>query len=112
MTIGIVGYGSFGAFLELLTKRFLPDAQIKIHSSHFAPDNQKFFSLEDVAKCDALLLAVPIHAYEETLQKLNAHLGERTVVVDVATVKVYTVGLLQKILAGKKFLATHPMFGP
>jgi len=112
MTIGIVGYGNFGAFLEVLAKRFLPEAQIKIQSSRYKPDNVKFFSLEEVATCDAVILATAISAYEETLQKLAPLLGKNTLLIDVATVKVHTVNLLKKYAGMAKYIATHPMFGP
>src|SRR5882724_5779753 len=112
MTVGIIGYGSFGAFLEILTKRFLPDAQIKIHSSRFALGDAKFFSLEEVARCNVVVLAVPIAAYEQTLQKLVPLLGVGSAIVDVATVKVHTVNLLKKYAGDKKYIATHPVFGP
>ena len=112
MTVGIVGYGSFGAFLETLAKRFVPDVEIRIYSSRFEPDGVKFFSLEDVARCDAVVLAVPIAAYEETLQKIAPLLGSTSAVVDVATVKMHTVNLLKKYLGDRPYMATHPMFGP
>ena len=110
--IGIIGYGSFGAFLETLIKRFAPKVKIKIHSSRFAPDGSKFFSLGEAAACDAVILAVPIAAYEKTLAKIAPLLGAKTAVVDVATVKMHTVALLKKYLPGRQWLATHPMFGP
>lgn len=112
MIIGIVGYGSFGVFLEMLITRFAPHAQIKIYSSRFTPDGKKFFSLEETAQCDAVLLAVPIHAYEKTLETLVPLLGEKSLLVDVATVKIHTVKLLNRLAGGKRYVATHPMFGP
>ena len=111
-SIGIIGHGSFGAFLEVLIKRFVPDAQIKIHSSRFAPDSTKFFSLEEVGKCDAVILAVPIAAFEETLKKILPHLGTQTIIVDVSTVKVHTVEILKRLAGDRRWIATHPMFGP
>ncbi len=111
-TVGIVGYGSFGGFLEKLIRRFAPAVSIKINSSRFKPDGAKFFSLEEVAQCDAVILAVPIAVFEETVQKLLPHLGAHTTIIDVATVKMHTVEILKRVAAGKKYIATHPMFGP
>src|ERR1700741_4718697 len=101
-SVGIVGYGSFGAFVEVLARRFLPEVRIKISSSRFEPDGRKFFPLADVAQCDAVVLAVPIRTYEEVLKKLIPQLGPYSVLIDVATVKAYTVGLLEKYAKGKK----------
>src|ERR1043166_1886291 len=111
-TVGIVGYGSFGALLETLVKRFAPSVEVKIHSSRFAPDGKQFFALGELAKCDVLLLAVPIHAFEETLTKVLPLMGDKTVIVDVATVKVHTTEILKRLAGDKKYIATHPMWGP
>jgi prephenate dehydrogenase len=111
-SVGIVGYGSFGVFVEVLVRRFLPETCIKISSSRFEPDGEKFFSLAEVAQCDAVILAVPIRTYEEVLKAVVPQLGPDSVIIDVATVKTYTMGLLEKYAKGKKFIATHPMFGP
>lgn len=110
LSIGLVGYGHFGAFLHALAQRFLPEATLKIHSGRRQPDGLLFFSLEEVAACDAVVLCVPISAYRATLERLAPHLGDRSVVVDVATVKKYTQDLLEE--SSRPFLATHPMFGP
>lgn len=110
--VGIVGYGSFGKLLETLVTRFAPQVTIKIHSSRFPADGKKFFELADVAQCDAVVLAVPIAAFEETLAKVVTLLGPKTVIVDIATVKVHTLQALKKLAGGKKYIATHPMWGP
>ena len=110
LSIGLVGYGHFGAFLHALAQRFLPEATLKIHSGRRQPDGLLFFSLEEVAACNAVVLCVPISAYPATLERLAPHLGDRSVVVDVATVKKFTQELLED--SGRPFLATHPMFGP
>ncbi len=111
-TVGIVGYGSFGAFLEVLIKRFAPQVSIKVYSSRFKPDDLKFFTLEEVAACDAVTLSVPIAVFEDTLVKVLPHMKKSGVIVDVATVKMHTVALLKKYAPYQPYLATHPMFGP
>src|SRR6185295_16965138 len=35
-----------------------------------------------------------------------------TIIVDVATVKVHTVSLLKKLAKGRRYVATHPVWGP
>ncbi len=111
-SVGIVGYGAFGALIHELLKRFAPKAQVKVFSSRFVPDGKVFFELAEVAACDAVVLSVPISAFEGTLKKMQSLLGPQTVVVDVATVKGHTVKLLKKHLKGGRFIATHPMWGP
>ncbi|GAB4360091.1 MAG: prephenate dehydrogenase [Kiloniellaceae bacterium] len=112
LSLGLIGYGHFGAFLHRLAQRYLPDAAVRIHSGRHQPDGRLFFPLEAVAACDAAVLAVPISAYQATLERLAPLLGAETVVVDVATVKQHTMGLLQALRPARPFLAMHPMFGP
>lgn len=112
LSLGLVGYGHFGAFLHVLAQRYLPGAALKIHSGRRKPDGVLFFSLEEVAACHAVVLAVPISAYPATLARLGEHLRADSVVVDVATVKKYTMDLLQAARPARRFVAMHPMFGP
>ena len=111
-SVGIVGYGSFGVLLELLIRRFAPTSDIRITSSRFEPDGKKFFSLEDTASCDAVILAVPIHTFEESIKKILPVMRSDTVIVDVATVKMHTLEILRRLAGNRPYLATHPMFGP
>jgi prephenate dehydrogenase len=39
-------------------------------------------------------------------------MGADTIIVDVATVKVYTTEILKRLAGDKKYIAMHPMFGP
>ena len=111
-TVGIVGHGAFGALAHTLLKRFAPEVQVKIHTRAKKGDGISFFSLSETAKCDALILAVPIHAFEEVLKKVIPLAREDTILVDVATVKVKTIGLLKKFARNRRWLATHPVWGP
>ena len=112
LSIGIIGYGHFGAFLHTLAQRYLPDAVLKIHSGRRKPDGVLFFPFEEVAACDAVVLTVPISAYAATLAKIGPHMTPDGIVVDVATVKKYTMDLLQGARPARPFIAMHPMFGP
>lgn len=112
MKIGIVGYGKFGALMHELIKRFIPAAEVRVFSSRSQPDQRLFFSLEDVAQSDVVLLTVPIHAFEENLQKILPLMGQHTILVDVATVKKYTVEILNRLAPDRAWIATHPMWGP
>ena len=112
LTIGLIGYGHFGAFLHDLAQRYLPDATLKIHSGRREPDGVQFFPLEEVAACDAVVLSVPISAYAATLAKIDPHMRSDGVVIDIATVKKYTMDLLQTARPARPFVAMHPMFGP
>ena len=112
LSLGLIGYGHFGAFLHALAQRYLPEVPLKIHSGRRTPDGVLFFPLEEVAACRAVVLAVPISAYAATLDRIVPHLRDDSVLVDVATVKQYTMGQLEALQPARRFLATHPMFGP
>src|SRR3989338_3826764 len=111
-TVGIVGYGAFGALARALLRRFAPEVGVKIFAPEKKADGQTFFTLADVAKSDALILAVPIHAFEEVLKKVLPLARKDTIIVDVATVKVHTAALLKKLAEGRSYISTHPVWGP
>jgi len=111
-TVGIVGYGAFGALLHTLLGRFASDVVVRIHSRDKKPDGKTFYSLAETAKSDALVLAVPISEFEEVLKKVLPLIRTDTVLVDVATVKVHTLNLLKKLAKGRRYISTHPVWGP
>lgn len=110
-SVGIIGFGDFGQFLFQLIKDRYPNLIVKISSSSKEPDGHHFFSLGEVCTTDILLLCVPISAFEATIRKVLPLLGATTIVCDVATVKKYTISILQKNKV-PRYVATHPMFGP
>lgn len=111
-TVGIVGHGAFGTFVAVLLKRFAPQISVRFYSHTHQPDGETFFPLEDVAQSDVIILAVPIHVLEEMIKKIVPLMSKETIMVDVSTVKKYPVSLLKKYAKGRKYIATHPMFGP
>lgn len=111
-TIGIIGNGHFGQFLVTLLTRFMPDVSVRVHSKRSKPDGVRYFSLADTAEADVVILCGTIASYEEQLLSIKPYLRSETVVVDVATVKVYTEKLCQTILGNQPYVCLHPMFGP
>lgn len=112
MTIGIVGYGHFGTFLHTLITRFAPEVMVKIYAPERVIDNTLFFSLAEVARCDIIVLCVPISTFEQVVTGLVSLLGNGSIVVDISTVKMHTTQILRTHLAGRLYVAAHPMFGP
>lgn len=111
-SIGIIGYGAFGKFIHELLGRFAPSVEVRVYSSRQAPDARTFFTLEDACVADIVILAVPIHAFEETLMRTLPLIPATSLIVDVATVKLHTARLLAELAPGRRYAATHPMFGP
>lgn len=111
-SVGIIGYGAFGKFVHVLLKRFAPEISVRVHSNSHAADGETFFALDQVCASDAVVFSVPIHAFEETLSRALPLIPQDSVIVDVATVKVHTTNILKEIAKGRRYIATHPMFGP
>lgn len=111
-SLGIIGYGSFGKLVAILAARFLPQVSVRVYSTQCEPDGVAFFPMRDAAACDAVIFAVPIHAFESALHHALPYIRPEAVIIDVATVKTYTVDILRRIAVGKRWIATHPMFGP
>lgn len=111
-TIGIIGYGAFGALVHKLIERFAPDVQVRVHSEHHPADGKTFFSLEEAAATDAVVFAVPIAAFEDVLKKTLPLMPEDSIIIDVATVKVHPVEVLKRLAGARRWIATHPMWGP
>ena len=111
-SVGIIGYGAFGKLLYTLVERFAPSVQIRVFSPREKPDGTKFFTLAETAQADAVVLAVPIHAFEDVLKEVLPQMRKDAVVVDIATIKVHTAGILKRLAGNQPYIATHPMWGP
>lgn len=111
-TVGIIGYGNFGQFLHELGVRFFPGVQFRIHSRRSEPDGKEFFDLKTTAQSDVVILCDSIREYKERLLAVLEHALPETILVDVATVKKHTTELFYAHCEGRRFISTHPMFGP
>src|SRR3989304_4444894 len=107
-SVGIIGYGAFGKLLYTLVERFAPSVQIRVFSPREKPDGTKFFTLAETAQADAVVLAVPIHAFEDVLKEVLPQIRKDTVVVYIATIKVHTAGILKRVAGNQPYIATHP----
>jgi prephenate dehydrogenase len=57
-------------------------------------------------------LAVPIRYFEQVVIECKEYFWPTTLVVDVCTIKVFSVTCLEKHLPNQPYICTHPMFGP
>ena len=111
-SVGIIGHGHFGQFIEVLAERFFPGVERWVHSRRHKPDGTRFFSLAEASRCDVVILCGAIREYESQLLAVLEHAPPETILVDVATVKKHTSELCQRHCEGRHFISTHPMFGP
>ncbi|WIA37654.1 hypothetical protein OEZ86_014553 [Tetradesmus obliquus] len=120
LTIGIVGFGTFGQFLA---KRFvqaghrvLATSRTPYFSEAAAIGAEYFEDADDFCEehPDVVILASSILSTEPVLRHLPlTRLKRSTLIVDVLSVKVFPKQLLLSRLPPElDILCTHPMFGP
>ncbi|MBU6235768.1 MAG: prephenate dehydrogenase [Alphaproteobacteria bacterium] len=116
ITVGIIGVGAFGT---LMAKHLAPHAALVLHDaakdvSGYAADlGARAGTLADAAACEIVIFAVPVQKLEAVLHAVAPMLKPKTLCIDVASVKVKAVALMEKILpAHVDIVATHPIFGP
>lgn len=103
-TVGIIGTGSFGQYLA---KWLQPHATVSL-VGRSSSDTEYAAAL----KSDSVILAVPLKAYPEVLEKLTGRLDKETMLVDVCSTKEQPLKLINQALPGQPVLALHPLFGP
>lgn len=111
--VAILGFGRFGQALSGLLLEaghhvgvFDPRADVPAALRADSPEAL-------VASAEEVILAIPAAVIAETVGALRPHLGERHLVVDVASVKHGSVRDLTSTLGRDiAWVATHPLFGP
>ncbi|TAE21121.1 MAG: prephenate dehydrogenase/arogenate dehydrogenase family protein [Candidatus Kapaibacterium sp.] len=114
-SIGIVGFGRFGA---LLGRSLREDFQVCAYDSMLTPEKITSKGIEaaplhEVAQMDCIILCVPIVNFETTVKRLEPLISSETAVLDVCSVKKMPSDVMHEHLSKKAvILPTHPMFGP
>lgn len=109
-TVGIIGFNGFGEFLAGKLDPF-----VKVCASSRNPGvvpTKWRASFDRAVACDYLILSIPLSAYESVLLEVAKQITSSTVIIDVCSVKVRPVELLDRHLPGQKRVITHPLFGP
>ena len=105
--VGIIGYGRFGVVLaDLLSKKY----KVLVTDSNPTKNNEvEFSSLEDILECFLVFIAVPIHLFEAVIQEISKYNLYNTTIVDVCSVKLYRVSIMEKYLPKHVgIIASHP----
>lgn len=109
-SIGIIGFGSFGAFLA---EKLDPYVRVRVSSRRPEVVPEKWRSdLRGAASCDYVIPSIPLQTYETVLAELRPLLSLHTTIVDVCSVKVLPTEIVRRTLPGARYVATHPLFGP
>jgi len=109
---GIIGYGRFGSVLaDLLSKKY----EVRVYDIEEVANDEgiEVCRLEEVLECILVFIAVPIRAFEGVVKEIATHQLYNTTIIDVCSVKVYPVEIMEKNLQDHVgIIASHPHFGP
>jgi arogenate dehydrogenase (NADP+) len=119
LSIGIIGFGTFGQFLAhkfkqnhkvLTTSRTDYSEKCKTLGIEYYRDYRSFFS----QKIDVLVISVSIISFDKVLKGIVKYLKDKNIlVVDVLSVKMYPRNLMLDFIPEScDIIAAHPMFGP
>lgn len=110
--VSIIGFGRFGQVLsQLLNHNF----EVSVYDERVSSSSDKvnFVSREKALKSKTIFMAVPISAFSDLIQKISSSISEGSTVIDVCSVKMHPVKVMQEFLPENiDIIATHPMFGP
>ena len=111
-SLGLVGYGAFGAFAQPHLARFF---DVVVHDPGLSARDLpgRAATLAEAAAADIVVLAVPLAALRPVAAALAPLLRQGTLVVDVCSLKAAPLAILTELLPpGTPILGTHPLFGP
>jgi len=103
-TIGIIGNGAFG---QLMQRHLSAHFNVLVYDRNGNGD-----SLQNVCKSDVVIFAIPVQALEESCKEVSKLVGKESIIMDVTSVKVRPIEILQRYFPDNQILGTHPIFGP
>lgn len=113
--IGLLGFGSFGQFMvKHLTAYF----EVVVWNRSDRSEEMKALGVKQVSvaeacDCEIVIPCVPVQFLEKLLIEMAPHLKPNTWVVDVSSVKVKPLQMMEDILPKHvEIIGTHPLFGP
>ena len=115
MKVGLIGFGRIG---RLLVRYFAKDADISVYDTRLDARAVRALgarpaTLSEACAADAVVLCVPMAAFEGVVRLIRGLVRPGTVVADVCSLKEHPVGVMKRLLPrGVHILATHPNFGP
>ncbi|CUX66686.1 Prephenate dehydrogenase [Agrobacterium tumefaciens str. Kerr 14] len=115
-SVGIVGFGAFGKLIATYLRGHFQVYAYDISDRAFA--GYRLFDvvaadIRTVARCDAVVLAVPVNAISAAVADIKPYLQPGTIVFDVGSVKATPAMIMQNELPPYvDIIGTHPLFGP
>lgn len=118
MQIAIIGFSRFGQLWASIMSGY---GEVTVFNRSDKSDlasehNVKFFTFDDIEKikeADMVFVATAISSIESVIQLIKPYISTKTLVMDVASVKVRPCEwLLKNFDDSVEIMGTHPMFGP
>ncbi|HLF66945.1 MAG TPA: prephenate dehydrogenase/arogenate dehydrogenase family protein, partial [Gammaproteobacteria bacterium] len=113
MNIGIIGFGDFS---KTIIRYLSPHATIVVATRQKNPKTNlkcRFVDDQEALSQEIVILSIPAQFLESYISQHVDNVRPGTLVVDVCSVKVKPVEILNRLLPKEiQILATHPMFGP
>jgi prephenate dehydrogenase len=114
-SVGLLGVGAFGRLVAKHLSPIVPviayDPALKI--SDVAEIDVQVGTVAEVGSCDMLVIAAPVSEFGTALRQVRPYLRPGAAVVDVGSVKVGPIKIMQDELPDfVEIVGTHPLFGP
>ncbi len=115
-TLGLFGFGAFG---KLVARELATHFEITVCDPAYVgavlDDGRalQMRGLNETARCDVVVLAVPVARLAQLCQRIAPHLRSGALVLDVGSVKLLPMQVMADHLPDTvHILGTHPLFGP
>ncbi len=104
----IVGNGQFGVFIKTHLEKYFV---VEMFDREKVNEIKTGFSILEI---DFIIFAVPLASLEEICKVFENKISNKTVIIDVTSVKVKPLEIIEKYFPKSEFkvLGTHPIFGP
>ncbi|MEM2251240.1 MAG: prephenate dehydrogenase/arogenate dehydrogenase family protein [Candidatus Hadarchaeales archaeon] len=118
MKVAVIGVGGMGKWFAKLFKDagdevLVHDIKAKRMKMVAEELGVEFGEAEDIArKSELVIVAVPISAAPETIEKIARVLGSRSLLVDICSVKEEIVDTMKELKTEAEMASIHPLFGP
>ena len=115
-SIGLVGFGAFGRLIAEHLHPYFPLIAfdpLLVNVGEHDHGHVRFGTVAEVGRSDLVILAVPVGELSSAIAMLRPHLRPGSIVVDVGSVKVRPIAVMQAELPPDvEIVGTHPLFGP
>jgi prephenate dehydrogenase len=112
--IGIIGNGNFTKFIAPILEKYFEIFIFSRSGTFLFNHPQHLLENEGsiMRDLDYLIFSIPLFGIEEMCKKIQDKVSEKTIIVDVTSVKVEPLRILKQYFLNNQILGTHPIFGP